>query len=310
MVTVLVLRAGVRDAFDMARSARPLLLVLAAALLLVMLVIGAVRWGILLRARGLRFGAGFLFRVSLASVAVNCVLPTALGGDVLRMLYTSRPGRAAEAISIVFVDRALGLVGLLVMSLVASLVLLVQSGTAGLFLFNLAALAALAVFFATVFLDVAHRMLTRVLGRITILHLGEKAIRVVDGIRSFRGAGGTLGWAFLLSFLLWIAQCLVWYSLGLAVGAGTSLVYYLLYVPVLAIVTMLPISIGGVGVRENGFAILMQRAGMPETQAITIALFFLMLIYLFALVGGAMLIWLRRESPPADSQSATEVDPD
>ncbi len=297
LIAVLILRTDIARSLELIQESRPMFLVLAAALFMALILVGNLRWKLLLQAKGYQYKWGFLLKTYLAAVALNSVLPTALGGDVLRMLHTSRPGRPAEAVSIVLVDRALGLVGLLALSLSTSLVLFIRGGSHELLLFNILLLLVLILVLVAIFLSPAYRLLVKILNSIRVLNLGEKLIRVIEGVRSFKNARGVLGWAFCYSLLLWMINCSIWYSLGIAVGTGTSLGYYLLYVPIVAIVAMVPLSIGGVGIRENGFAILMARAGMPGTQAATIALLFLLLTYLYALLGVVMLVWLRREGP-------------
>lgn len=308
LIGVLLARTDVPQAARIIGQSNPWLLALAAVWLAVLLLIGVMRWGILLRARGYGLKAGFLVRVYLAANGLNSVLPTALGGDVLRMVYTARNEKRAEAVALVLADRALGLVGLLVLSLAASFVLLAQVAR-HLVVLNLAALAVLGLGVAVVFIDPAYRLVSGFLNRVAFLRLGPRVVNVIDGFRSFRTEPATLGLGFLLSLILWGAHVSIWYSLGKAVGCATPLLAYLVYVPIVAVATMLPVSVGGVGIRENGFAILMGRAGMPETQAAAIALLFLLLVYLYALVGGIVLIGLRRERPATASAPAESTLP-
>lgn len=294
LIAFLVLRMDVTRAWELAAGAKPALLVLAAACYLGLVLSGNTRWLLLLRSRGYRHGGWFLLRVYFASLGLNAVLPTALGGDVLRMAYAAEPGRGEDSVAIVLVDRLMGMLGLLTLTLAAALVLALGGGGPEFAWLSGIGLLALGLGVAAVLVTPVYRFLARLLARVRVLGLGRKVVRVLESIRSFRRRGWALAAAFGLSLLLWVFHVSIWFSLGLAVGSSTGFVQYLAYVPIVALVTMVPVSIGGVGVRENGFTILMARAGMPGDQAGTIALFFLVLTYLYALAGGLVLVFLRR----------------
>lgn len=293
LIAILVLRTDLGQLLGTLGQVRLPFLGLAAMTLFVVFLLGTIRWQALLRSRGYRFGTGFLLRVYIASLALNAVLPTSLGGDVLRMVHTSRPPRPAEGVSIVAVDRAIALLGLLIASLTASFVLVGTTGSSGFLVLSIAGLAGLGLLFLALFFDPLYRAVEWAVTRIRFFRLGEKVVGVMDGIRAFRGNPGVLCWALGLSVLLRGAYSLVWFLFGLAVGATTSFPHYLSTVQVVSIVAMLPVSIGGVGVRENGFAVLMSRVGMPQAGATTIALLFLALSYAYAVAGGLVLLGLR-----------------
>lgn len=294
LLAFLLFRVDLRQSFSVLGRAQPGWLAVAAGLLLLVFIMGAVRWQLLLRARGYRFSTWFLFRVYLSGLALNSVLPTALGGDVLRMTFTSVKPRPAEGVSIVLVDRAVALVGLLTMALVSSVVVMARSGRTDLLILSLGGLMLLGVMVAAVFPEWSYRRLARVLRAIRIFGFGEKLLRVLDGVRSFRDKGRAVTGAVGISLLIRVTYSLAWYALGLAVGASVPFLYYLLYMQLLSVVTMLPLSIGGVGIRENGFALLMARVGMSGAHAVAIALLFLMTNYAYALAGTLVLAGLRR----------------
>jgi uncharacterized protein (TIRG00374 family) len=294
LLTFLLLRVDLRQSLSVLGRAQPGWLVVAAGLLLLVFIMGTVRWQLRLRARGYRFSTWFLFRVYLSGLALNSVLPTALGGDVLRMAFTSVQPRPAEGVSVVLVDRAVALVGLLTMALVSSVIVMAGSGRTDLLILSLAGLALLGVMVAAVFPDGSYRRLARILGAIRVFGFGERLLRVLDGVRSFRDKGRAVTGAVGISLLIRVTYSLAWYALGLAAGANVPFLYYLLYMQLLSIVTMLPLSIGGVGIRENGFSLLMARVGMSGAHAVAIALLFLMINYAYALAGTLVLAGLRR----------------
>ena len=83
-------------------------LALAALWYIAFVLISSWRWQVLLNARGLRFGVFYLARVFTISLFFCKLLPTSIGGDVMRIAYTAPKDRAAEAVSATLLDRSSG----------------------------------------------------------------------------------------------------------------------------------------------------------------------------------------------------------
>ena len=98
--------------------------------------------------------------------------------------------------------------------------------------------------------------------------------------------------AFLASTAVQVSRILVHYIVGLALGVRLAVGYYFLFVPVLAAVVSLPISLNGLGVREGAAVVLFQMAGLTREQAFTIPFLTYLISVLISLLGG--LIFLLR----------------
>lgn len=118
-------RVALSELIAAAQQISALALASAFALQLTMLALAAVRWKILLRAYGARHVPAFapLFRVHLVGNFYNTYLPGAIGGDVLRGVATRSAfgdEGTTQSVAVVFIDRVLGLLGLLTLSVVAT----------------------------------------------------------------------------------------------------------------------------------------------------------------------------------------------
>jgi uncharacterized membrane protein YbhN (UPF0104 family) len=82
---------------------------------------------------------------------------------------------------------------------------------------------------------------------------------------------------------------LVYYLLGMSVGVDLSIGYYLLFVPVISVLLVVP-SVGGLGIREGATVLLFSRVGVSETQALALALAYDVLLVASALIGGIIYI--------------------
>jgi uncharacterized membrane protein YbhN (UPF0104 family) len=59
---------------------------------------------------------------------------------------------------------------------------------------------------------------------------------------------------------------------------------------------MIPVTIGGLGLRENLFVTLFSQHGMHSSQAGAISLLYLIVNLIFALIGGIMFLFIKKEA--------------
>ena len=118
-----IFRNELGRSFAKIRSAPILPLVLAASWYVFFIFISAWRWQVLLQARGLRFSTWYLARVFTLGLFFCKLLPTSIGGDVMRIAYTAPKGRSAEAFSVTFLDRLIGFVSLTSLAVVVAIAL-------------------------------------------------------------------------------------------------------------------------------------------------------------------------------------------
>ncbi len=262
------------------------------------MAIGGFRWWLLLRSEGSTLPYHFVLRVHVAGPALGTVLPTSVGGDLLRVGYTTQAGAVEAALATVLSDRILGVAGLLIICDFASLLLLARTGSPGLLALAGAASAMVGLFLLTLMVEPVYDVLSRLATRVRFLRLGQRLVRVADGVRRYRTRPRLILQTLGLSVLLWLVHSLVWYLLGAGIGSPAPLLRYLVCVPLVALSAMLPISVGGLGVRENSLVILMGHFGTPGTSAAAVALLFLGVRAFYALVGVLLFIALRRRPHP------------
>ena len=94
----------------------------------------------------------------------------------------------------------------------------------------------------------------------------------------------------IYSFLLQFAVILNYYLASLAVGIDLGITAFLFMVPVISIITMIPISIGGIGLRENAIVIIMAGLGVMEEKAAVCSLLILVMLLIVGIIGGIVYI--------------------
>jgi uncharacterized protein (TIRG00374 family) len=127
--------------------------------------------------------------------------------------------------------------------------------------------------------------------------IGARAVadameRLFDDLHGFKTEGGALFAAFLASTVVQISRIYVHYLVGLSLGVRIPAGYYFLFVPMLATLVSLPISLNGLGVREGAGVVLFGLAGLTREQAFTVPFLTYLISVVISLLGG--LIFLSR----------------
>ncbi len=281
-------------------------LALAAFWYVAFIVISSWRWQVLLTARGLRFGVFYLARVFTVSLFFCKLLPTSIGGDVMRIAYTAPKTRTAEAFSATLLDRLIGFTSLMFLAVVVAIGLFAASAQSraleltvlgvpfrgpGILGLLCAGLVLLILVTLTFFSDAGHRFVNRLFGGIRVMRLGPRLDRAYDAVKQYRHHRRALALSFVAGIGVQATLALSWYSVARAIGGTVPLVYYFVFIPLLNVVVNIP-TIGGLGVREWAFVLFFTpnwlTGHLAQEPALATALLFLALDLLFALAGGVL----------------------
>ena len=116
-----------------------------------------------------------------------------------------------------------------------------------------------------------------------------------SSIMVYRHRGGLLAGIWMLLLAVQFARILVYFCAGLAVGMHPGLLYFICFQPVAAIIAALPISIGGLGVRENTLVELFHNLGIATEVSTAMSLLGYTAGILASLLGGIAFVIRRVE---------------
>lgn len=279
-IFVAIARAvDLKDAFGALKSARPELLVAAIIMQMLSIVTAATRWKLMMRALKYDPGRGFFFKSLFKANFFNQALPTSVGGDVIRIVdlsYTGYPKK--EAVYSVLIDRIIGVSGLLLLNLLAILlgagrfpdqltgplltvVILLMAGVlAFFFIRDLKFLAHIK------FLSYAHEISS---------HLRTVFSSVTVSIQ-----------LIVLCLLVHLFSSAAIYMLGCAVGFTYDLIIYMVLVPPVFLMMLLPISLAGWGVREGGLVALFMFVNADKATTLVVSLLYGLALIIASLPGA------------------------
>lgn len=290
LLGVLLKRVSLREAAATLATANWLLLGLALTIYVGTVPLRALRWRALVRARGVVVPLKRLVTLYFVGGFFNIMLPTGVGGDAVRAYELAQHTREAElAVGTVLVDRALGL---LVLLLLAAMALPFWSGPFEPWVAWLVGALALASL-AGMILLLAGRPLVAVYHRLPA-RLGALIDRPV--LRrlylSLSGySGRSLAEAIAVSVLFNLLLVAVNQLIGLGFGVHLPAGQYVICVSLSAFASTLPISLGGLGVRESAFAELFGQVGVPVALALSMSLTFYLMNVVSGLIGGLLYAW-------------------
>jgi uncharacterized membrane protein YbhN (UPF0104 family) len=246
-------------------------------------VISSVRWRLLARAIG--FGGSTVRYVSyyFAGMFWSLALPTSVGGDVMRGLYLANQGgpaapRRLEAFLSVFAERLSGVLMLAALACVATPFCpfpLPDRVLAGVALVGTGAV-------------VGSGLLLVIPGDMT----GGRSVRArLSGVVGlYRSRPRLLLGSALLSFLVQALNVVLVALVGAALGLPVPLLYYAVIVPLVSLLTLLPVSINGMGLREGAYILFLAPLQIDQAVAVGLGLLTFAATALPALGGAFVLL--------------------
>ena len=296
LLTLLFSRIDARALWDSARRASPVWLFAAVMIYIVNVVASTWRWQLLLHAQEIHLRSRSLLGSFLVALFFNNFLPSNIGGDVIRIRDTALPaGSKTLATTIVFVDRTLGLMGLVFVAAFAATVAESQRHQATPIWPSWLWAGFLAATAAAVPAVLAPAGFGRLLQPLTVFHpewVGERIELVTSALSRFRDRPAALVRCFVGAVFVQTTVVLFFFTVAHALHQNVTFWDLAVIVPLSFVVQLLPVSVNGFGVREATFALYFARLGQPIESALLVSLVSTGLVMLFSLSGAA--VWFAR----------------
>ncbi|HXE80825.1 MAG TPA: lysylphosphatidylglycerol synthase transmembrane domain-containing protein, partial [Vicinamibacterales bacterium] len=238
----------------------------------------------------------------------NLFLPTIVGGDAVRAVLLAREtGAPAGSTMSVFMERNLGLFALLTIAAAAS-AFAPRAEVAGLPLTALALLL-LAAFVAANLVIATPSIYTLVDRLIAMSPLASARLRAAplyEAVARYRRRGFVVVAGVILSFVFQFIVVGVVFLNARALNLDVPLSALAVFVPLISLAGMIPVTVNGLGVREALYIFFFGQLGAPTELAVSLALLFLGVTIAASLPGGLVYALDRSPSPTAPSRSAAD----
>ncbi len=244
------------------------------------------RWSLLLKKKGLYPPFGRLVKIDFLSNALGVLIPSSAGPDVIRGYGLSRYSRnTTDSLSSLIIDRLISVTALVAITLAATgflssaidyrITVTVWGG---------------AIILGLMLLLITNRALLRIVksifGHRATEGIAGAARKIFNSFLDYRDHPFTMAQAFGLALLSQGIRIFRIFLYSLALGLDIPFYAFVVFVPIILFLTLLPISLAGIGIRENGYLYFFARWGITPQIALTISLFTYFMILLTAIPGA------------------------
>lgn len=277
-------------AIQITKTANLVFLIISFSIYFFSIWIIAVRWKTLLKTQNISYSTNYLFSSVLIGFFFNNFLPTTIGGDVYRALDTSKAKNSslAKSTSVIIMERSTGIISA-VTYLIAALFLGFTQIRAEPIVLPIIIIFMFSMFFIFILLFPEKLKLDTFFKKIKFLHkFKDKLKTAYDTFRSFKKYKAALIKAIFLSFVLQFFLILNYYFCSLALGIDLNLLSFIFIVPMVATIAMIPITVGGIGLRENSLVFLMVSLGASNYKSTIVSLLLFLMLLIPGIIGGVI----------------------
>ena len=307
LISWLLSRADLEQIWQTIQGANFTLLVLAFLVFFIGYFLTAKRLQVLLSALGVKARLWTLVQSFSIAIFFNNFLPSTIGGDAYRMYDCFRMGAGkSRAITVVFIDRVIGLSALILLAFSVSLFateVAQQIPLLRLFLFG--AISGLLVLAWIVFGSGGKIFMRLTQGSNPLMKILHGIMgKLYYGFHLFEGRSDVMLKAIGLSLLLQsnvVIHCLI---IAKALHIEVPVLAMFIIIPLSFLIMTAPISINGIGLRESVFVFFFGLYGVPQEQALAFSFISFGMILAQGVIGGIVFM-LRRH---ADASSSTTAD--
>jgi uncharacterized protein (TIRG00374 family) len=239
-------------------------------------LLSAEKWNGLLRDNRIKLRFQTAMQLYWVGMFFSNFLPTSVGGDVMRLMLTPSHGRTERVAGTILIERLTGFFVMLVFSAIGLLIGPLSSGQQGPVIILLAAVLGLLGAVAAVLLapTALIKLMPAVIERLPrfVRRLIRKMQRIVITVARQTRRGHALRRALLLSVPFYCTIFLAQYCVLQAVGADVRLSDVILVGSLVPLLSLVPISLNGIGLAEGVFVAVYGVVGVPPDAALAAAL--------------------------------------
>ncbi|MBX2848423.1 MAG: flippase-like domain-containing protein [Acidiferrobacterales bacterium] len=297
LLLVLIYHAGLFNAqgraelFNTLVNANPLWLVVSLLVGILINMASAFKWWLLTRTQTMGAGYFRVFAYYLVGQFYNQVLPTSVGGDVVRSYELGKfSGRQADSLASVFVERYTGILVLLLIAGVAVLAQLSRFNSTLIYLSLLAFALGLALMAWFIFdqraYDLVRSFSVSKISKFEIIF--SKLDKLLASIASFKNHPKAIALAFLNSFVFYFIAVINVYVTALAFNADVYFLDVAIATPIIMLLMNLPISLGNLFLMELSYSSVLALMGYNPALGLSVAIVMRLKSLFDGLLGGVL----------------------
>ena len=259
---------------------------LAMLILAAQFLVSAYKWQLLLRVQSIRKSLQKLHTIYYIGYFFNNLLPTTIGGDAVRIYRVSHNLESAVGVTAsVIVERITGLAAMIIMAVGAFAINVRRHNELSMELLTLV-LGLLLVGAITVILAFKYAQNGNPSNNRMLAQIQKTLTKLVGALGAYRGETRTMVHVIMLSFVFHAMLVGLIFSIGRALQLPMDALSLFYIVPIVGLVSMIPISINGLGLREWAYVVLLQQMGLGFEGASLVAFVARILSVVPGAIGG------------------------
>jgi len=288
---ILIFKTSIKDVLNTLINVNIWWLVVSFSLHGLGLLISAIRWQILVKAQGDSVPLSFLVKSYLVGNFFNTILPSRIGGDVVRIWDGSRYSKTLlKSSAIILVERLTGIIVLFLFAFAAALFRLDMAQKVPVIWVSLvigfSGLIAVLLFF-TPFIE---KIINKIPSKGLLKKIIQKTIEFRSTIIFYKTKKTALFKAFLWAFLLQANVILHFFLIGKALHLNIKIIDYLVFIPIVLLIQLIPITINGLGLREGAYIEIFKFYGIAPESAFSFALIDVAFMLILGVIGAIIYV--------------------
>lgn len=299
LIVLLLNRIGTASLVSEIKAANPIWIIMGLVVFTISNLLGSIQWSLLLKVRGIKLPLRRVIAFYYVGLFFNNFLIGYVGGDAFRVYDVRKvSGDTSGAVSAVFFDRFVGFLVLTTMGLLASLIGLDLLTSDSMVIVAGIVFVGWLLTLIFLFKEGFAKKLAWLFDLVLPKSLRHRMKEIYLGINSYKHEKAVLTKVLGLSILTQSLRIVTHYFAALAVGVRAPLLYFWVFIPVIALAASLPVSLGGIGVREQSGVILFSQIDLPTTEVAAFE-FLAYIIGVLASVPGGLIFAFRRGAEKA-----------
>lgn len=291
LLVYFIAQIGVDGLMEQLRSADPGWVGAAFVIMIAVRILMAMRWHCVLASQGIEVSLLEIVRITFVAIFVGRFLPGTVGSDVVRGYeLISRQGQPAGVLTTLVLDRFIGACTTFLIAAIGAFLIEDNPPVQRL---------AVPLFVVLVLTIAAWFMSSAIVGWLEKLKFGGqsslysawcKLTAILRSLTDAKRMRSILPRMLIYSTAVQMLRCTVYYCLFRSLGAQVTVVDCMVFVPLVYVVIMLPISIGGIGTGQAALIYLYQMMGVATSVSLTAGILADVLRFAVALPG--LLFWI------------------
>jgi uncharacterized protein (TIRG00374 family) len=274
LLVFLLGKISVPQLADLFRNLDRGLIAATVAIFLASNMIGGYQWHALLRSSGVRLPFHRTIRFYFVGLFFNNFLPASIGGDAIKVYDVSKIGSSVyQVVAVTMLDRIIGIFSLCLLAAAVAVALMGEPAAGAMWPYILVFAACMTPVVGLYFFKPLSRVVRWVVRAFLPPSWGKGGSAILDHLSEFRARKPLILSLMILSVVIQamrvVTHILAAKALGLEIDPVRAGLFFV-FVPLLSLAMIPPITINGLGIREGLGILLFARAGIGRTDAFAI----------------------------------------